>query len=230
MKLRLLFLGFAAAALVAGCGDDESGTGPAADGAMRVVHASPDAPSVDVLVDNAKVLSSVPYLGASSYLDVPAGTRNVKVNAAGTSTTVIDADVPVTAGRDYTVIAGGLVSEIAPIVLEDDRTAPAAGNAKVRAVHGAPSAPAVDIYVTAPGADLATATPTLTGVPFGAASDYLSIPAGDYQVRVTPTGTKTVAIDSGPVSLVAGQVRTVIAVDSPDGGAPFGFLLLQDLN
>ena len=100
----------------------------------------------------------------------------------------------------------------------------------MRAVHGAPSAPAVDIYVTAPGADLEAATPALTGVPFGAASDYLTAPAGDYQVRVTPAGSKTVVIDSGTLTLAAGQVRTAIAVDSPGGGAPFELLLLPDVN
>src|SRR3954451_9236586 len=128
MKLRLLTLGFAVAALAAGCGDDDSNTGPATDAGLRVVHASPDAPSVDVLVDDAKVLSSVPYLGSSSYLEVASGSRNIKVNAAGTSTTVIDADLPLIAGTDYTVIAGGLVSDIAPIVLQDDRSAPSSGN------------------------------------------------------------------------------------------------------
>jgi hypothetical protein len=133
-------------------------------------------------------------------------------------------------GIDYTVIAGGLVSDIAPIVVEDDRSAPSSGNVKVRAVHGAPSAPAVDIYVTAPGADLAAATPVLTGVSFGAASDYLSVPAGDYQVRITPAGSKTVVIDSGSLTLAAGQVRTAIAVDSPGGGAPFDLLVLADVN
>jgi|SRR5918994_5212405 hypothetical protein len=231
MNLRLLTLGFAAVAFATGCSDDDdNGTGPTTEAAMRVVHASPDAPNVDVLVDDALVLSAVPYLTGSSYLPVPAGSRNVKINAAGTSTTVIDADVDLATGMDYTVIAGGLVSEIEPLVLEDDRTAPTAGNVKVRAVHGAPSAPAVDVYVTAPGADLQTATPALTSVPFGAASDYLSVPAGDYQVRVTPAGTKTVAIDSGALTLAAGQIRTVIAVDNTGGGAPFDFLMLADLN
>ena len=123
-----------------------------------------------------------------------------------------------------------VVADIAPIVLEDDRTAPSTGNIKVRAVHGAPGAPAVDIYVTAPGADIATATPALTNVPFGAASDYLEVPAGSYQVRVTPAGSKTVVIDSGALSLAAGQVRTAIAVDSPGGGAPFDLLVLEDVN
>jgi hypothetical protein len=231
MKLRLLTLGFALAAVTAGCSDDDDNNlAPASEAGVRVVHASPDAPSVDVLVDDAAVLTGVPYLGSSTYLEVPSGSRNVKVNAAGTSSTVIDADLPLTAGADYTVIAGGLVSDIAPIVLEDDRSAPSSGNVKVRAVHGAPSAPAVDIYVTAPGADLQAATPVLTSVPFGAASDYLTVPAGDYQVRVTPAGSKTVVIDSGALSLAAGQVRTAVAVDSPGGGGPFDLLLLADLN
>jgi hypothetical protein len=229
MKLRFLSLMLAASALTAACGDDDN-TGPEGEARVRVVHASPDAPDVDVLVDDAEVLGDVPYLTASDYLDVPSGDRNLKVNAAGTATTVIDADVNLVDGTDYTVIASGLVADIEPIVLEDDNTAPAAGNARVRAIHGAPSAPAVDIYVTAPGADLATETPALANVGFGDVADYFEAPAGDYQVRVTPAGTKTVAIDSGSLTLASGQVRTAIAVDAAGGGAPFGLLLLEDRN
>jgi hypothetical protein len=228
MKLKLLSLLFAASALTAACSDDN--TGPTAEARVRVVHASPDAPEVDVLVDDAEVLGDVPYLTASDYLGVPAGGRNVKVNAAGSTTTVIDADVSLVDGTDYTVIASGLLAAIEPIVLEDDNSAPAAGNVKVRAIHGAPSAPAVDIYVTAPGADLAAETPALSNVEFGVVADYIEAPAGDYQVRVTPTGTKTVVIDSGVLTLASGQVRTAIAVDATGGGAPFDLLLLEDLN
>ncbi|MDQ2674408.1 MAG: DUF4397 domain-containing protein, partial [Chloroflexota bacterium] len=194
------------------------------------VHASPDAPDVDVLLDEAEVLSDVPYLAASDYLEAPAGQRNLKVNAAGTSTTVIDADVDLADGSEYTVIASGAVASIAPIVLVDDNTAPDAGNARVRAIHGAPGAPAVDVYVTAPGEDLTQVTPVLTGVEFGDVADYLEVPAGDYQVRVAPAGTTSVVIDSGVLSLGAGEVRTAIAVDAAGGGAPFDLLLLADLN
>ena len=229
MKLKLLTLLLAATALTAACDDDDN-TGPEGEARVRVVHASPDAPSVDVLLDEAEVLSNVPYLASSDYLATSAGDHNLKVNAAGTATTAIDANVTLADGTDYTVIASDLVAEITPIVLEDDNTAPAAGNARVRAIHGAPSAPAVDIYVTAPGADLEAATPVLTSVAFGDVADYLEVPAGDYQVRVTPAGTKTVAIDSGALTLESGQVRTAIAVDALGGGAPFDLLVLADLN
>jgi hypothetical protein len=230
MKLKFLTLLLAATTMTAACSDDDDNTGPEGEARVRVVHASPDAPAVDVLVDGAPVLSGVPYLAASDYLEVAPGSRNLAVNAAGTATTVIDADVSLVDGADYTVIAGGLLADIEPIVLQDDNSAPAGGLARVRAVHGAASAPAVDIYVTAPGADLAALTPALTGVEFGDVADYIEAPAGDYQVRVTPAGTKTVVIDSGTLALESGQVRTAIAVDAPGGGAPFDLLLLQDLN
>jgi hypothetical protein len=230
MNRKFLTVLLAAAALSAACGDDDDNTGPDGEARVRVVHASPDAPDVDVLVDDSEVLGDVPYLAASDYLELPAGEHNVKVNAAGTATTAIDADLTLTDGIDYTVIASGLVADIEPLVLEDDNSAPAAGNARVRAIHGAPGAPAVDIYVTAPGTELEEETPILVGVEFGDVADYVEVPAGDYQVRVTPTGVKLAVIDSGTLSLVAGQVRTAIAVDNAGGGAPFGLLLLEDLN
>jgi hypothetical protein len=211
------------------CSDGDT-TGPSAGSRVRVVHASPDAPAVDVLVDGTRVLSNVPYATASDYLAVAAGSRALEVNAAGTATTVIDADLTLADGADYTVLASGLLADIEPIVARDDNTAPASGNVRLRVIHGAPSAPAVDLYVTAPGVDLATATATLSNVPFGAVSDYLEVPAGTYQVRVTPAGTKTVVIDTGSFTLASGQVRTAIAIDAPGGGAPFAAVLLEDLN
>ena len=211
------------------CNDDDT-TAPVSTAQVRVVHASPDAPNVDVLVDGAAVLTNVAYKASSTYLDVPAGSRNLRMRATGTSTVVIDQTAAVTAGKRYTVLATGRVASIAPVVLEDDLTAPAAGNVKLRLVHASPTAGTVDIYVTAPGASIATATPTLASVPFRAASGYLEVPAGTYRVRITPAGSKTVAIDVNDVALAAGQVRTAVAVDAPGGGTPLSAILLADRN
>jgi len=54
-----------------------------------VIHTSPDAPSVDVLANEAKVLGNVPITAASAYLAVLAGSYVFKLYVAGTTATVL---------------------------------------------------------------------------------------------------------------------------------------------
>ena len=229
-KLSILILGLFLLGFTTACDDDDNIIDLIDPSFLRVVHLSPDAPPVDVEVDNETVLEDVSYTDSSPYLEVPA-LLNVKVNAAGTDTTVIDQDLVLIPDDEQTVIAANFLADIEALLLFDDNTPPTNGNVKVRAVHGAPSAPNVDIYVTSPDADIEETDPTLTNIPFLGVSDYLEVPAADYRVRVTPTGTKTVVIDSGAISLFAGEIRTIIARNAPgDEGEPFGFLILEDLN
>ena len=88
---------------------------------VMVVHASPDAPAVDLLVDNVKVnATALSYPNNTGYLEVASGTRNFKVNAAGTTTTVINADVPLMENAAYSVFAFDRVAQIKPLVVMDN--------------------------------------------------------------------------------------------------------------
>jgi hypothetical protein len=200
---------------------------------LRVIHASPDAPAVDVVVNDDcahPVLSNVPFPVFSDYLSVPPATYNVKVTAAGNcGAIVIDADLALAAGQQYSVFATGLLASITPYVLTDDQR-PLATAAKVRIVHAAPSAGNVDIYVTPPGADIATLTPAFTDVPLRAETGYVNLAGGSYDVTVTPTGTKTPAIGPATITVTDGGVYTAAARDAVGGGAPFGLILLDDFN
>ncbi len=197
---------------------------------VRAVHASPDAPEVNVLVNDAVALSDVPFAVGSDYLTILSGETNLKVNAAASSATVIDADLSIDAGTDYTVAAVNFLASIEPLVLVDDNSQPAAGNIKLRLVHAAPSAGLVDIYITDGTDDISILDPAIQDFDFKADSGYLEVPAGSYRVLITVADTKTVAIDSGTVDLTAGQVRTAFALDPAPGSSDFGALLLADLN
>jgi len=212
-----------------------AGLASAQNGRIRVVHASPDAPAVDIFVNGGKVLENLPFREYSDYLAVPAGTYNVEIKVTGTNTTVKALSLPVAAGRDYTAIAVGYATpNRAPgfdvKLLEDDNTLPANNGVKLRVVHGAPGAPEVDIYVTSPFETLMGKDPVLSRVPFNAASGYLTVPVATYQARVAVAGTKTVAIDSHRLVTWANMVRTIVAVDKKDGGGPFELIILGDLN
>lgn len=223
MFKKVTVLAISLAALV-GCGSG----GHDEEARLRVFHASPDAPNVDVFVDGGAVLGDVPYKAASEFLPVSPGTRLITVKAAGTNTAVINAELPLNADTDYFVIAAGKLVSIAPIVATADRSSPEAGSARIRVLHSAASAPEVDVYATAPGANLATAEPILKNVPFKVLSAYLTVPAGNYDVRVTLANTKTVAIQALNLSLADGLVATVAALDSVGGGSPFSLQVLDE--
>ena len=223
------FLLLAMTTMVVGATIFTAGCGDSGHAQLRVVHTSPDAPNVDVLVNGKTVLINVAYETASNYLTVGAGSRKIEVRATGTSQDVINATVSLSRSKYYTVLAVDKLANITPLVLTDDNTPPASGQIKLRLVHASPTAGPVDIYVEVPGAGV-TGSPTLTNVPFKAASSYLAVPAGSYEVYVTPTGTKTVALDSGSLSLSAGQIRTAVALDAPGGGTPLTAIVLKDLN
>jgi hypothetical protein len=208
---------------LAACDDDDPVTPPAAAARLKVVHAVADAPPVDVRVDDgAPAVTALAFAQSTpTYLSVPSGERRLRVNPTGTQTSVIDARATLAPDADVTVVATGRVAggaAIQPLVLADTNTAPAAGQVRVRVVHAAATVGNVDVYVSAPGAAL-PATPTLASVPFRGASNYLAVPAGAYQVRVTPAGQRgTVAIDVTTPPLPAGLVAKAIAVDGRAAG------------
>ena len=212
----LLALALAAPAAFAQSATASASASAAAGEAMvRVAHLSSDAPNVDVYVNGEPVpeLLDVPYGTVSPYLPLPAGTQQVTVYAAGDTTTpVIDVPVELAGGAAYTVGAIGLVEDgsITAQVYEDDLTAPAAGNAKVRAIHASPDAGPVDI---AAGGDV-----LVPGLTYPDASDYAEVPADTYDIEVLAAGTNQAAISAPDTDLADGTVYSAFAVGTAAAG------------
>jgi hypothetical protein len=180
---------------------------------VRVVHASPDAPAVDVWVNGSVAFANAPFKGITDYAALDAATYNDKVTPTGaTEPVVIDADLALAAGTDYTVVAVGQLANIEPLVLMDNNSAPAAGKAHVRFVHASPNAPAVDIAV-------AGGPVLFSNVPFKGVGDYLPVDAGTYDLEARPAGTNDVALSVPGVNLEAGKVYTIFAMGLA-GGEP----------
>ena len=120
----------------------------AADDAMvRVLHGSPDAPSVDVFVNDGKVdaLSGVEFGNITDYVKVPAGTYAIKVCATADNTVcpIGPVDLTFEAGKKYTVAASDLLAQIKADVFVDGGAKN--GVAKARVVHLSADTPAVDV-------------------------------------------------------------------------------------
>lgn len=213
-SLRVLAAAFALVAITA------VPAAAAGESRVRVLHASPDAPAVDVYLDGTKVdaLVNVPFGVFSNYLTIPAGTHQVTVYATGTTTSpVIDASVPFDAGKAYTVAATNAVASIEAKVITD-APSPTAAGAQLRVVHFSADTPAVDI---APDG-AAPADAIVKSLAYPDATGYLDVPAATYDLEVRAAGTSTVALQLDPITLDAGKAYTVFAIGSgaatPVGG------------
>lgn len=188
-----------------------AGSAAAADSAwVRVIHASPDAPNVDVWVDGSIVLTDVPFTAVSDYLELAPGEYNVQVTATGDTAPVIDADLTLEAGTSYTVAATGMLAEIAPVVLTDD-VVTADGQSKLRVFHASPAAPAsVDVAVT-------DGPVLVEGLAYPEATGYLTVDPGDYDLEIRAAGETDAALTLS-ASLEAGTNYTAIAMDGGEAG------------
>jgi hypothetical protein len=88
---------------------------------LRVVHASPDAPAVDIWLYGNLAINSLAFGDASDYANLPAGDYDVVVVPAGAEEPrVIEATLTLSPGQIYTVAAVGLLADIEPLVLMDN--------------------------------------------------------------------------------------------------------------
>jgi hypothetical protein len=181
---------------------------------VRFVHASPDAPNVDItLLDGTPLFTDVAF-GSSQSAAVGGGAYSLQVRVAGTDRVVLSfADVPVTAGTNYSVFATGFVADgsLDALVTVDRKGASTTivdlepAMASVRVGHLSPDAPNVDVVLDG------SLVAELTNVPFGAVSGYLDLRAASHDIAVFLTGTTVDPVLEATLTWRPGQKQTVVA-------------------
>jgi hypothetical protein len=206
--------------------------------AMRFVNAIPDAPALDLLIDDVPQpdFTGLEFKDVSQYVDLdfdPASapeTYNIKVVDSATGTVeVINADPAPEFGVANTILGTGLYANYPLLAIQiSDDIRPVATEAKLRVVNAANTVGTFDLYVEAPG--------TVIGLELGIArldfqestAGYISLAAGEYEITITEAGDPTQVINVTPVTVVNGEIYTAIAIDSIGGVAPVQWLLTDD--
>jgi hypothetical protein len=218
-----------------GCGGGSNNGTSLGNARLRIVDASPDAPNMNILIDGSAAVTQAAFRSASGYQSVAAGTHQITAVVAGANpaTTLVTSEISLNSGTDNTLLVIGRNDNgsLRVVTVPDNNSSPITGQAKLRVIDAATSANInVDVYVSAPGADLTTLFPTFN-LTYGSATDYTALAAGAAEIRMTPSGVKTpVLLDTGTLNLAAGQIRTIVTVDSTAAGPPASALVLADKN
>ncbi len=119
-------------------------TPPAAVAMAKVVllHASPDAPAVDVFVNGKEVLKGLAMGKPSAVKELAAGPAKIELKVG--EKVVLTADAKLAGDKMYTIAAVGKAAELKAQVIEAKHTA---GKAHVIVFHASPDAGKVDVKV-----------------------------------------------------------------------------------
>jgi hypothetical protein len=223
----ILGLAIASAAVLSACGGGGDDGIAARVGlskpTVRLIHAIPGGPNVDILQNGVKTnLLNEPYKFVSTYRTVDEGNQLFAFNVTGTNTELGHTTVDTHTGHKYTAVAMPGSDTAADVIQIDDpfEVGLFSDKARVRALNASFNAQNVDIYVTVPAVDLNSVGPTFSAVTFKSAvpasgKDSINLNGGTYRLRITTAGSKTVIFDSGTLTLAnnADWLITTIPVD-----------------
>jgi hypothetical protein len=223
--LCLVVLSVFALAL-AGCG--KSGSGGSSSTNMRFMNALVDGGAINVAVGSKNPVTGLAFEGLTGYQQVDTGTQEIKVSVSGGTSTIIDANVALSGDAPYSYIVYGTASAPLSLIVPDVFTAPSSGIFLLRVINAAFGTAGLDLYMTAPGASLDTASPNLSNVTLGASSTFAQLTPGTLQVRVTLANSKQVIYDSGSLTFANQGIYEIVAYTRGSSTLVNGALLYLD--
>jgi hypothetical protein len=207
---------------------------------LRIVHAAAAIGPVNVTLDDGAGNTGVPAIppglafgsvdpSPALYRDVPANLYTVKyIDTADTTKTLLTATLSAVLGSARTLVFAGAAATPQQLTLGDNLRR-VATEGRVRLVYTSPLAGAVDIYIQPTSVtDLTTVSPNLTAAVLGSDTGYLVYLAGDYQITLTATGSKTDIKLQRTLTVANGGVYEAIVTDTVGGVAPLTLIPLDD--
>lgn len=115
---------------------------------VRVLHAVPAGPKVDVYIDGTRRLNDVQFGSISKYMRVSAGYHRFRVTTNNPTRTLLSGARTLRRGDFYTVAAHGSPLRPRLVATNESQGRMAYGRARLTAYHFSPGAPPVDVIAT----------------------------------------------------------------------------------
>ena len=204
-------------------GDGPTQTSNDGTAQLRVLHTAV-VTAIDVTVGGQTVITNLARGSVTDFTPVPAGSQQVVLHAAGTAASGPGTVLTFAADDSVTVLTIDSLTVINPWILTDSGAVVAPDKSKLRVVHFAAEAPAIDVWRTQP--DFPSLITIMFPFPYRAVSPYLQSDPGTWTVLVTTERRDAMGIPvlgdslwaTGPIEVSGGGLRTVVLFDREGGG------------
>lgn len=191
---------------------------------LRVLHAVPDAPNVDVYLNDKIIAKNLAYKQFTDYLSIAPGNYTVKIYPTGNTTTpVINTSFFARENNIYTAAAAELLKNIYLKVIEDTPMPITPGKTMVRFIHLSPNAPMVN--VTLPNSNIG-----FQNVSFSQVTEYKEMNPGVSSIQITASQTGDVVLTAPNMRFGPNKFYSIYAVGLAGGNPPLQILLPLDGN
>jgi hypothetical protein len=203
---------------------------------VYALHASTEAPAVDIFAGEAEIVDNLSYGELSAPVQVPPGSYDLDFFVAEEGASARPAEPPAVAGstpmleagRRYLTVATGPLSEFQLLGFADDFPG-AASESTLRVIHASADAPAVDVGTFSNGS---IDTALISNLAYGsAATDDLVLPPSSYDIGISAAGNADTVAEFPGIALAEGQRAFVIASGDLAGtNVPFGLFVVGTTN
>jgi len=185
---------------------------------VRFIDASYIAPAANVLIEGQLLAANAGAGTITPYGTVPASAAApIQITPTTGGTALVSTSGTLLPGHQHSVFLtdnGAAPNSYTVTVLEDQQVQAASNLSAFRFLNQAPKTGAVDVYMIPAGDALADAVPLVTDLPVGGTAGYISFASQTVTMVITPTGLTKPSYTSTPITLIGGEVRTVLIMDT----------------
>lgn len=194
------------------------------DSYIRILHAVPKAPVVDVYANDKIIARKLPFGTFTEYQKLPTGTYKLSVYPTGKRTNpLFSSALTLTTQSINTIALIGTPTSISLFPIIDPIQEIESSKVCVRFAHLSPDAPAVDI--TTQGGNV-----LFDDVSYEEITDYLCVDPGRFNIQARVAGTDQIVLRVPNLRLYPNRFYTIYAVGLAKGTPKLQVLVPLDGN
>lgn len=191
---------------------------------VRILHASPDAPNVDIYINRQKLVTNFKFKQFTQYFPLPPGTYNISIYPTGSiNNPILNKNFSIVENEIVTLAAVNMFKDIELMPIQDPILPKIPGKAYLRFINLSPNSPEVDLT-------LSDGNKLFESVGYKEMTEYIPLLPGNYTFQIRPSTSGTIILNVPNAILKPNRFYSIYAVGLIDATPPLQVLIPLDGN